>query len=133
MSSGRRDYTWGFLDEAALWGRTTEDYSYFDDAILMSAEEVSIINYTVPAGVQLNINRVVIATQYICSCMVKVLKNEELILIRYIHEDIVMDFPERNPLRYNPGDVLKVIIINIDEAMIYIGCLIYGIITSTES
>jgi len=133
MASGRRDYTFGFLDEAALWGRTTTDYSYFNGDVIYSGEEKAIINYQVPTDIQLNINRIVIATEYLYHCIVTVLKNEDFISRRYFYEDVVMDFSERNPLRYNPGDVLKVLVSNIDEASTYVECTILGIITSTES
>ena len=114
MASGRRDYTWGFLNEAASEGRYVEFFGRFFATGITGKHTVLACTYTVPAGYRLGINRVGVASGIVPDNQVYINKNDDNIFIVFFSADYYHEFSDHNTLYFEEGETMNLYIWNND-------------------
>ena len=127
MGIGRRDYTWGFLNEAAGEGRYRESFmGFFSEAIDPWAESV-IYTYTVATGYRLGINRIYVSSDFGSYNLITLGKNGVMVMQGYFTDAHIFDISDVNPLYFEAGDVLDITIQNRDDIIASFLGGVYGI------
>jgi len=115
MAVGRRDYTWGFLNEAASEGRYTESFiEYFGTGISAGAT-VQLYAYTVPAGHRLTINRIILSTNSRIINKVTIFRYPNVLIFMYFTENYDLIFSDQNPVYFAAGERVVITCNNLDE------------------
>ena len=115
MTTGRRDYTWGFLNEAAGEGRFRESFSKYFAVGIGTFIVSDAYTYTVPIGKRLGLCKVHCSTENGAYNEISVLKNAEIVMVAMFTCYQVFGFTEINPLYFVAGETLLVRIQNRDE------------------
>ena len=133
MASGRRDYTWGFLNEAAIEGRHIDSFIRNDGAVIVAGGQAFLYKYTVPADYKLLINRVFFYTT-------SRVRNFGIIEINtyakaqiYFAEDYCFVFSDQNPFCVNEGEEIEIVCHNYDEIDANFYVTLVGILESLIS
>lgn len=133
MATGRRDYTWGFLNEAAGEGRYRGPFNSYFSSLLSPYTSVSLYQYTVPVGKKVSVNTVYITTDSFFRSIVYFYRGEEEIGRIYFSVNYCFDFSDINPIVFEAGEIIKVRVYNGDEvAAIFVGNVI-GVIEDVIS
>ena len=115
MSHGRRDYTWGFLDEAASEGRYNETYSYFNDIIVDPVSTANIWDYTVPVGCLLALTRISICSESKIMNGFGVYINGAIVFAMLFDSGYSFIVSDKNSLYVKAGEHVYVSVENNDE------------------
>jgi len=110
MATGRRDYTWGFLSEAAVEGRYVDEYLYNYDLVAISGVSTPIWDYTVPDNCSLLVNHIDIDVDKVCSGIANLFVNDVQVYERFFDEFARFDFSDVNPLKLDTGDHIYMLI-----------------------
>jgi len=125
MASGRRDYTWGFLNEAASEGRYNQTFQeYVSKDIAAGAVEL-IWSYTVPAGYRLALNRIEVCSFSRIRNWVFLVSNGVTILTILFDTNYSFIVSDKNPLYTEAGQIVYVSCRNLDE----LSSMFYGQVT----
>jgi len=116
MATGRRDYTWGFLNEAAVEGRYTQSFIVHTPLVLAANTLADIYLYTVPAGYRLAINLIGISTNSRVVNTLHVLVATVSKTVSYFSDNYNLLFSDQNPLYITAGQILNIKVKNSDEA-----------------
>lgn len=130
MAVGRRDYTWGFLNEAATEGRYTESFFKNNTVYIASSSVGTVYDYTVPVGYKLGINQIHFSTDSRCVNMICLyVKNT---LSGYIHfsDNYVFSFSDQNPLYLFAGERFFITCYNYDEVTANFRVIVIGVLAS---
>ena len=117
MSVGRRDYTWGFLNESATEGRYTESFVKGFKVNIDTGVTETLYTYTVPAGYKLAINRIAVSTTAGVGGLLSVLKGAVVQLDGFYNETYYFNFSDQNPFYYLAGEVFTLRATNQEETM----------------
>lgn len=115
MASGRRDYTWGFLNEAAIEGRYTVSFIKNFSVNIGPGSEAFLCKYVVPVGYKLLINRVIFCNTSRFRNFAIIEVNYYAIAQIYFSDDYCFTFSEQNPLCLVAGEELELVCQNADE------------------
>ena len=119
MSTGRRDYTWGFLNEAAVEGRFTESFTKYASGSIGAGAVLYLIDYVIPVGYRLTINRIEASTVSRVINRFGVFVDGVAIIYHYFSENYSFVFSDQNPLYVSAGKTLRVQCMNLDEVPYY--------------
>jgi len=122
MASGRRDYTWGFLNESATEGRYTESFSKYFYIGIPALDNVLAYTYTVPAGYKLGVNRIILTSTSGVPNLVYIKKAATVLIGGFLNGNMTFDFSDSNPMYFSAGEVLNIQIYSNE----YYTCGIYG-------
>jgi len=127
MGVGRRDYTWGFLNEAAVEGRYCENYLEYVGVNVDPGSYKVAYSYTVPVGYRISINKVIVTTtsRYIASLSVYTATRQYVLV--YFSDNFVCDFSDKNPIYVNAGETIYIKCGNWDEIVAVMSCSIIGV------
>jgi len=122
MSTGRRDYTWGFLNEAAGEGRYRESFSKYFACTIGSELTVEGYTYTVPANKRLGICKIHFSCDSGGYHNVNIRIDEVTFAAVTFTGKYVYDFTEINPLYVTEGQIFDIQLTNKDDvSVIYYG------------
>lgn len=130
MASGRRDYTWGFLNEAAVEGRYTESFVKHGVSLVDAWEGKILYEYTVPAGYRLCINRIEYSTNSRVVNVAQVLWGSSVICFNFFSDNYASVFSDQNPFYLAAGETLSAQCVNNDEKAYAFYCSIIGSLQS---
>jgi hypothetical protein len=119
MSIGRRDYTGGYINEAATGSRYPESFDKFVVATLFTIGNYDVYEYTVPAGYRLLLGCVKVTTDSGIFEILALFVNGVWTGGLYFTGSDAIVFPENSPLVLNAGDTLTVRISHLDEVECY--------------
>ena len=125
MAVGRRDYTWGFLNEAAVEGRYSATWVKAFGASINSGENAYLYLYVVPVGYRLVVNRIDISTNSRIVNVVSIGLPPGSPGYIYFSDNYCFMFSDQNPLYVEAGNSIFIVAYNQDE----IACYFYGILT----
>jgi len=125
MAKGRRDYTWGVLQDSILPGRYSTNFFKFEYITLLSGTDGDVITYTVPAGYKLLLISVRVSTLSPATNVVRLTKNSILIIDLFYSLNYSFDFGSGGSYSFEAGDVLVVTCINYDTVAhtFYVGIM----------
>ena len=126
MASGRRDYTWGFLNEAAVEGRYTESFMKQGEDTVMAGATAVPYTYTVPVGYRLTVNRIDISTESRVRNIALILLGVDVVSMHYFSDNYSLVFSDQNPYYIAAGEGLSVQCINQDEITSVFLCTVTG-------
>ena len=126
MAVGRRDYTWGFLNETASEGRYTESFIKPSGGVISAGESSFIYSYIVLANYRLSINRIDISTNSRVINYVSIYISSVEMRSRFYSDDCSIIFSDKNPYYLSTGDEIKVQCHNYDEMACIFVCNITG-------
>ena len=125
MSVGRRDYTWGFLNESATEGRYTESFVQFMQGSALTLTWGTLFSYSIPTGYRLSINRINVAAAGPMNNALLVKESTTNRIMAYFTGSYDCVISEKNPLYFAAGKSLIVQVYNFDEITVnYFGSVI---------
>jgi len=127
MSVGRRDYTWGFLNEAAGEGRYRETFIDYFVITISSWIQKTVYSYTVPAGYRLGITGIFVSCDNGAVNMVLAKAGATQKLIGYFTGSQKFEISDNNPLYFNAGQVFTIDVYNRDEVSTFCKGWVCGI------
>jgi hypothetical protein len=127
MAAGRRDYTWGFLNESAVEGRYSEIFSASFDEVIPAFDWAIVYTYTVPEGYRVGITKILVSSNSGIYNNFWMLKNGVEIFIHLFTGLQIFDFSEHSTIYFNAGEVFAIAIDNTDEITIGFFGSIFGV------
>lgn len=122
MSVGRRDYTWGFLNESATEGRYTESLEGYFYMGIQPVTTGVVFSYTVPAGFRAGLSTVAISCSSGLDCIIYIKKGNDLKAGGYFTGLRYFNFPDKTTMYFNEGEVINVAVYNAESvANIFFG------------
>jgi len=115
MARGRRDYTWGVLQDAILPGRYS--VNWFDSrlVVLESAEDARIYDYSVPAGYKLFLTGLFITCSSPQINLIYIIKDMETIFSNYFTLNFHADFASLGSYIFETGEDFEIYGVNFDS------------------
>ena len=130
MANGRRDYTWGFLNETATEGRYCECSSASFTNTVSAGETKQMYFYEVPSGKRLTISSVWVSCVLREVNVFRVYLKGESVLIVYFSDHFCFNFSDRNPMVLSKGDTVSLACTNLVDSNNYFSG---GIICNLET
>jgi len=115
MSTGRRDYTGGYLIETSADGRFNESFIKVFDKAIAGESNNRIYSYTVPAGYRLGLNSICLSTNSGGKNYFTVEAGGNVIASLWFNDTIQISFSDRNTLYLYEDDTLYIDVNNLDE------------------
>ena len=115
MASGRRDYTWGFLNEATPEGRYTESFVHSFGGPIIAGGEDSLYSYTVPEGYRLAVNRIDISSTSRAVNLLVIGVDPVYVTSIWFSDNYSLIFSDQNPFYIEAGKTITVDLTNFDE------------------
>jgi len=115
MAHGRRDYTWGVLQDSILPGRYSANFNDFAYAAVVTGATETVYQYTVPPGYKLFLTAVYITIDVASLCSVVIKKDLENVLYTFFTFNYIFSLGSYGSFPYSEGEVLKVAVSNTDE------------------
>ena len=122
MATGRRDYTWGFLNEAAAGSRSVESFCKTVHQIYQAGQYKEIYSYTVPEGKRLLLNNIILSTEGGLTAYAYVYIDSDAISSIRFSESVILPFPDNSPVYVHAGQKLKVMMGNPDSVSVGMMC-----------
>jgi hypothetical protein len=114
MAKGRRDYTWGFWDEAASGARYSESFTDKNEIFVSHGEDQIIYSVVIPSGIRLIVNNMIVSTTSMYRNEVTIQRNADIIALVRFSDNYEFNFSSPNPLIFNEGETLIVAVGNHD-------------------
>ena len=114
MAKGRRDYTWGVLQDAILPGRYSVNWFMEDTSVLSGVSTESLIPYTVPAGYKFFLTGVFVTCSSPQINQVAIWKDAAAVIVSYFTLNFHADFASLGSYNYAAGEAFKVAVGNFD-------------------
>lgn len=115
MASGRRDYTWGFLNEAASEGRFSQTYKSWNFKSIPFACGDVVWSYTVPAGYKLSLSRIEVCSSSRIRNWVYLFVDGAIMFSVLFDSNYAFIVSDKNPLSFEAGQLLVINCANLDE------------------
>jgi len=108
MAKGRRDYTWGVLQDSILPGRYSTNFLELGLASVSPGVGANAITYVVPPGYKLFLTGVFLSTPSPCINSSYVKKNGFIVVTSYFSVSYTFDFGSQGSYVYNEGEELQI-------------------------
>jgi len=115
MATGRRDYTWGVLQDSIQPGRYTAAFLDYGYAFIGDGDTETVLDYTVPEGSKLFVTGLFICTDSPAINNFVLYKVASGILTSYFEVNQMFDFGAFGGYIYNAGERLLVRCENKDD------------------
>ena len=115
MASGRRDYTWGFLHEAASEGRYSEPYWELLYKTIEAGIGETIYTYTIPSGYRLGVTSVEMCSTSRLKNWIAMYINGVNIFKIFFDNTYSFIVSDKNPLYVNAGEIIYIDCFNADD------------------
>ena len=114
MARGRRDYTWGVLQDAILPGRYSVNWFKGAVSVLEGDSTESLIPYTVPAGYKFFLTGVFVTCSSPQINQIAIWKDAAAVIVSYFTLNYHADFASLGSYNYAAGESFKVAVGNFD-------------------
>lgn len=108
MAHGRRDYTWGVLQDSILPGRYTVTFNGFDSINTNPGFTDTAYEYTVPAGKKLYVSGVIVSSNTARMAIAVIKRNLEVLATAWFSFNWSFDFGAYGSFPFEEGDEIKV-------------------------
>lgn len=115
MAHGRRDYTWGVLQDSILPGRYSVNFNGFGTANIATGVTGVPYEYTVPAGKKLYVAGIYVTMNTASLCIAVIKRDDEVMLTAFFSFVYEFDLGSYGSFPYDEGEVLQVRVSNTDE------------------
>jgi len=128
MAKGRRDYTWGVLQDAILPGRYS--VNWFDSLNLEidAFSNNTLILYTVPLGYKFFLTGVFITCFSPQMNLITLYKDDVAFLLKYFSVGYDADLASLGSYVFNAAEELKIIATNYDAVDVWFSCQAFGVL-----
>ena len=114
MAHGRRDYTWGVLQDSILPGRYSANFNKFAYASVVPGITNTVYNYTVPPGYKLFLTAVYVSIDVAGLSFLTIKKGLENVLATRFSFNYVFSLGSYGSFPYDEGELLRVVVSNND-------------------
>jgi len=128
MAKGRRDYTWGVLQDSIQPGLYSVDFIKVDQVYLGSIETGSALSYTVPEGYKLFLLGVYVTTGSFAVNHCRVKRNDAYLSFLEFEVNHELNFGTYGSVSYEPGKILTVEVTNKDDRSFWFYCTVLGVL-----
>ena len=128
MAKGRRDYTWGVLQDAILPGRYSVNWFRSASHIIEGVGSDTFISYTVPVGYKFFLTGVFVTCSSPQINMTTVTKDAAVVIATYFCLNLSADFASLGSYTFEAGEELKVLAGNFDGADVTFYVQAFGVL-----
>lgn len=128
MAKGRRDYTWGVLQDSILPGRYTSNFSLFGADQLTYQLLKNILSYTVPPGYKFFLLGVFISTHSPVINAGYVKKGTTNISVIFFEVNYFFNYGDLGVVSFEPGEVVNIECLNWDTYTYWFNTTIIGLL-----
>ena len=114
MARGRRDYTWGVLQDAILPGRYSVNWFKGAVSVLEGDSTSSLLSYTVPVGYKFFLTGVFVTCSSPQIQQIAIYKGVTAVIASYFALNYHADFASLGSYNYEAGEIFKVGLSNFD-------------------
>jgi len=112
MAKGRRDYTWGFLNEAAQEGRFMAHFGALFNGDVAPGPGVQLYDYTMPAGYRRSISRIQIINGTDLGNAIYIKVAGQAKFFAYFDSELIASLSETETVYWSAGEELTITVIN---------------------
>lgn len=110
MAHGRRDYTWGVLQDSIQPGRYTVNFNDFQALNTNPGQTDTAFTYTVPAGYKLYVSGIMISSNTARRAIVVIKKDTTVLATAWFSFNWSFDFGAYGSFPYEEGEKLEVLV-----------------------
>jgi len=114
MAHGRRDYTWGVLQDSILPGRYSANFNQIGYAEVTTGVTEVVYTYTVPPGYKLFLTAIYTSIDVAAICRVVIKKDLAIVLHSVFTFTHIFSLGSYGSFPYDEGETLEVRVSNTD-------------------
>jgi len=128
MAEGRKDYTWGVLQDNFVLGRYQANWLKTGTGTIEAGDNDTLLEYTVPAGYKFFLTAVFLTCNSQHRNLLYIMKTVFPLLIKYFNMNYDSEFASLGAFPYNAGDIFKVNAYNYDSIDVFFMVQAYGVL-----
>jgi len=128
MAHGRRDYTWGVLQDSILPGRYSVNWFEAGTADVGTGDFATIIHYLVPSGYRFFLTGVFVTASLPHMNNLLIAKNEITLITKFFNLNYDVNLGSIGSYMFDPGDYLNILVFNNDELDVSFFVQAFGVI-----
>jgi len=128
MAKGRRDYTWGVLQDSILPGKYSVNFADYDFVLLTAYQNKVVYTYTVPDGYRLYLTGLCVSSVSPGPHTLQLWRNSDVLLTLFFSLTHAQDFGSFGSLSFEGGEVLNVNCENYESISAYFWVEVFGVL-----
>lgn len=128
MAKGRRDYTWGVLQDSILPGRYSANFFQAATKAIFALTADDVFTYTVPEGYRLFLTGVCVSVSNPPINGIYIIKDSTILITLYFALNYIYDFGSFGSITFEEGEILKVRGINYDDIIANFTVVAFGVL-----
>ena len=128
MAKGRRDYTWGVLQDSILPGKYSVNFAGYSNLDLAAYQLMVVYTYTVPDGYRLFLTGLCVSSKSPGAHTLQLWRDSDVLLTLFFSLTHAQDFGSFGSLSFEGGEVLNINCSNAESISAYFWVEVFGVL-----